>query len=85
MTVQLQLRSGTAFDFRLSSLRLRIMRNLDTKEQWDDLPENTRVVGKRTPPTDALTASDGLQRLANDLAGGRVTWPKGVWRFRTHE
>ena len=57
----------------------------ETTAQWDDLPQGAKVVGKRRPPGDGLETGGALQRLAQDMAAGRVTWPKGVWRFRTHE
>ena len=54
-------------------------------EGWDELPAGAKVVGRRQAARGGLVAGDALQRLANDLGQGRVTWPKGVWRFRTHE
>ena len=53
----------------------------ETKEQWDDLPPDAKVVGKRRAPR----GGHGLQRLANEMGQGLVTWPKGVFRFRSHE
>ena len=57
----------------------------ETSAGWDDLPEGAKVVGKRHAPGGGMEVGDGLQRLVNDLGQGRVTWPKGVWRFKTHE
>ena len=57
----------------------------ETSARWDDLPEGAKVVGKRHAPAGGLEVGDALQRLVNDLGQGRVTWPKGVWRFNTHE
>ncbi|MDA0746758.1 MAG: hypothetical protein O2954_09565 [bacterium] len=61
------------------------MKNRETKAQWDTLPAGAKVVGKRRPPSGGLEVGDALQRLAHEMGEGRVTWPKGVWRFRTHE
>ena len=57
----------------------------ETKEQWDDLPPDAKAVGKRRPPQGGLEFGDGLQRLANEMGQGLVTWPKGVFRFKSHE
>ena len=57
----------------------------ETKAGWDDLPLGSKVVGKRHPPGGGLEVGDALQRLANEVGEARVTWPKGVWRFKTHE
>ena len=66
-------------------MQKRLMKEPTVSDSWDDLPPNSRVVGKREPPKAGLQTVDALQRLANDLGAGRVTWPRGVWRFRTHE
>lgn len=57
----------------------------ETSVCWDDLPEGAKVVGKRQTPAGGLEVGDALQCLVNDLGQGRVTWPRGVWRFKTHE
>ncbi len=56
----------------------------ETKEQWDDLPPGAKVVGKRRP-SQGHEVGDGLQRLANEMGQGLVSWPKGVFRFKSHE
>jgi len=56
----------------------------ETTEQWDDLPPGAKVVGqRRTNP--ASKPGYGIQELANELSSGRLRWPKGVFRFKTHE
>ncbi len=46
-----------------------------------------KTVGKRTPPRDALKAGFAMQRTANALmkSCGHKLWPKGVYRFKSHE
>ena len=61
------------------------MKHRETTAQWDDLLPGAKVVGKRCPPKGGLEIGDVLQQLARDMAEGRVRWPKGVWRFKTHE
>lgn len=56
----------------------------ETTEQWDDLPAGAKVVGKRRPSL-AYKAGYDIQALANELSGKRIGWPKGVFRFKTHE
>ncbi len=55
----------------------------DNNRNWDDVP--AKIVGKRR--TDEVESKAGyqLQELANHLSQSRVTWPKGVFRFRSHE
>lgn len=55
----------------------------ETTEQWDDVP--TKVVGRRRMPGPHDPPDYRLQDLANSMHSGRVRWPKGVFRFRTHE
>ncbi|MDD4735028.1 MAG: hypothetical protein PHP44_02860 [Kiritimatiellae bacterium] len=52
-------------------------------EQWDDVPKKT--VGKRR--TEDVDSKEGyqLQTLVNELGASNVTWPKGVFRFESHE
>ena len=65
----------------------------ETTEQWDDLPPGAKVVGKRRDPRASPGAGYGLQDLANEMGSfdspqgrqSRVTWPKGIIRFKTHE
>lgn len=56
-------------------------------EQWDDLPEGAKVVGRRVVPMRANAADAyALQDLVNESGGrGKVSWPRGVFRFRTYE
>ena len=41
-------------------------------------------VGRRTPPTDPFVAYDRLLRLGGQIRRA-TAYPKGVFRFRTHE
>ena len=56
----------------------------ETTEQWDDVPPGAKVVGRRRPRRDTKPGY-GIQQLANELSSGRLQWPKGVFRFKTHE
>ena len=56
----------------------------ETTEQWDDLPPGAKVVGRRRTCRDTKPGY-GIQQLANELSSGRLQWPKGVFRFKTHE
>ena len=50
---------------------------------WDDPPR--KVVGRRTPPKGGLVELAGFLRMAGLLQKGEIGWPKGVFRFKTHE
>lgn len=55
----------------------------ETSEQWDDAPR--KVVGRRKRCSGGWTNATKLQDLANQMNRGRTTWPRGVFRFRSHE
>lgn len=58
----------------------------ETSAQWDDIP--AKVIGRRQTPVVRATADYGLQDLVNDMhrdAAQRVTWPRGIFRFKSHE
>lgn len=46
-----------------------------------------KTVGRRRPPTDPLTTTDGLQKTLTQVneALGHRHGRKGVFRFKTHE
>ena len=56
---------------------------MNVTSEWDDIPG--KVVGHRK--TDSTSTSEGyhLQELINVMATDKTTWPKGVFRFHTHE
>jgi hypothetical protein len=56
----------------------------ETTAQWDDLPLGAKVVGHRRVSRSAKSGY-GIQRLSNELSGGHMQWPKGVFLFKTHE
>jgi hypothetical protein len=55
----------------------------ETTEQWDDEPR--KVVGRRRKPGPEARCGYAIQDLANEMGSGRLLWPKGVFRFKTHE
>jgi hypothetical protein len=56
----------------------------ETTAQWDELPPGAKVVGRRRVNRDTQPGY-GIQQLSNELSSGRLLWPKGVFRFKTHE
>jgi len=55
----------------------------ETSEQWDDVP--AKVVGRRGKAPVNLEKGAAFMRMAADRGGHRVGWPKGVFRFRSHD
>lgn len=51
--------------------------------RWDDIPE--KIIGNRKVAEDHTGSADALQQLAEEMGRGRITWPKGVFRFKSHE
>lgn len=44
-----------------------------------------KVIGRQGAPKFNLTAMDQMQKMANTLRQGRLSIPKGLWRFKSFE
>lgn len=55
----------------------------ETREQWDDVP--AKVVGRRRSGVGGWSNVTILQQRVNEQKVGRASWPKGVFRFHSHE
>ena len=55
----------------------------ETREQWDDVP--AKVVGRRRSGVGGWSRATILQQRINDMMPGKTGWPKGVFRFHSHE
>lgn len=63
------------------------MLNNMKKEQWDELPVGAKIVGRRTSVAKGHRSDAfGMQDLVNASGNvAKVTWKKGVFRFKTYE
>ncbi len=61
---------------------VRVMERRDDRSR-DELP--MKVVGRKGRPKVNVETIDSMQRMVNDLRGGRGIAPKGVFRFKTFE
>lgn len=50
-----------------------------------DEPKKMKIVGRRTPPSGGLEASNNLFKLGIALLGDKPFFPKGVYRFKSYE
>lgn len=53
------------------------------REQWDEIP--AKVIGRKAKQPMNLERGAAFLRMSAERGTPCVSWPKGVYRFKTHE